>query len=424
MVHSANKHNLIELNKLPVAQNYFIAYSGGMDSTALLFALSQYTELKSQLTAIHVNHNIHPDSDQWVDHCQQQCHQLDIPLIVTSVALEDHSEASCRAARQEVFKNHLKSGDCLFTAHHLNDQIETVLFRLMRGTGLQGITGIASTKKFDHYFIHRPMISVSQNQIQNYINTHQLKHINDSSNQDNKYSRNHIRNLIVPELIKYEPQLLQNIHSTAKNLQQSQNLLAALIGNNNPFNYRTFDTPEMMSTAIYNWLHNIEQVPPNHKRLLQFSHDCLQAAPDKNPELQLQNFRLIRWHNRIYALHNSFDTDPVKNKIHLMSTAPAVVLGNNGHLQLQANQPLNIVATIRYEQTHEKIKLNDNGQHKQLKKLFQELEIPPWQRKHLPYLYINDQLMAVGTEIQSSEFKKILNQYKAEYQWLSPPFLL
>ena len=159
MVHSGN-NQLISLTDLPAADKYFLAYSGGMDSGALLHMLSQAPDLVGLLTAIHVNHNINHESHKWLQHCQQVCHQLNIPLITASVTPKDSSEASCRHARQEVFKKQLTQNDCLITAHHQNDQIETVLFRLFRGTGLQGMTGISQTNQFDHYTIHRPLLSV------------------------------------------------------------------------------------------------------------------------------------------------------------------------------------------------------------------------------------------------------------------------
>ena len=427
MVHSANNSplsKLTELNDLPTAKQYFIAYSGGIDSTALLHALSLEPALSGLLTAIHVNHNINSAATHWAEHCQIVCNELNISLITASVDLNDSSEATCRQARQHVFKQHLGKGDCLLTAHHQNDQIETVLFRLLRGTGLQGMTGIAKTNNFDHYKIHRPLLLLNKEQIKTYVLSNQLSYIDDPSNQDNHYRRNHIRNLIVPELEKYDVQALQNIGLTVQNLQQSHQLLNHLIGNNNPFNYQLFVGSDELSTALYHWLNNIDVQAPNRKRFIQFSQDCLLAKEDKNPELLLDDCCLVRWHKHIYALKNSEALPDTEIYIELNSDKSNITLPQNGELLFESTTQVTIPAVIKYRQNHQRIQLDVTGQHKKLKKLFQQSLIPPWERKTIPYLYIDNQLMAVGSDILSADFKILLSEYKAEYRWLSPQYIL
>ena len=419
MVHSANNNLLINLKNLPVAKQYYVAFSGGMDSTALLHALSLEPTIKERLTAIHVNHNINSAASQWADHCQRVCDAFKIPLISTSVNLEVHSEAACRAARQRIFKQHLNKDDCLLTAHHLNDQVETVLFRLFRGTGIQGLSGMSKTNNFDQYIIHRPLLCLSQKQIERYVEYNQLSFIEDPSNLDNSYKRNYIRNLIIPELVRYDSQILQNVELTAQNLNHSQQLLNHLIGINNPLDYKQFTDVYMLSTALYHWLHNL-----NHKQLTQYSADCLQSEQGKIPELMLDGYRLLRWQNQIYALKHAqsiADTDLV---IELSANTDNIALPENGELYFKSTLQVSIPAVIRYQQSHERLQLDKNGQHKKLKNLFQQHSVPPWERKTIPYLYIDNQLMAVGSEILAYEFKSLLSEYKAEYRWLSPQYIL
>jgi len=349
---------------------------------------------------------------------------LNIPLITASVTPKDNSEASCRQARQEVFKKQLTQNDCLITAHHQNDQIETVLFRLFRGTGLQGMTGISQTNQFDHYTIHRPLLSVTKNQIKDYVTTNQLNFVEDPSNQDNFYSRNHIRNIILPELNKYNNKASRNINLTALNLSHSQQLLSLLIGKNNPLNYKLFTDKGLLSTALYQWLHNLNLLLPSHKRLTQYSDDCLKAAPDKNPELLLDGCRIIRWSDHIYALKNLRTSQPKETSIEINSNEKYICLPDNGQLSFKSNKHICIPAKIKYQQSFERIKTNKNEQHKKLKNLFQQLRIPPWERKMIPYLYIDNHLMAVGSKIISYEFQTLLTEYNAEYRWLSPQYIL
>ncbi len=424
MVHSANKPPFANLSDLPEAKQYFIAYSGGKDSTALLHALSLKPKLKNRLKAIHVNHNINPESNKWAQHCKNICAQLKIPIITESVVPQASNEAALRQARNDAFKKHLKEGDCLMTAHHRNDQVETVLFRLFRGTGLQGMTGISKINQFHHYTIYRPLLHLSQNDIDDYINSQKLEHVEDASNYENHFSRNYIRNLVIPELEKYDKQTLQNIDSTAKNLYLSQQLLSRLVGNNNPFNYLIFKDKTELSTAFYHWLHNLNQQVPNRKRLDQFSHDCLQAAKDKTPLLLLNDYYLIRWNNHVYALRNRENLTSKEFNIKLTANQSNVILPNNGELFFNSTQEISFPAIIKYRQTHERIQIHATGQHKKLKNLFQQHKIPPWERDIIPYLYINNQLMAVGTQIFSADFLKLLSEYKAEYRWISAPYIL
>lgn len=427
MVHSASNKLLskhFELTDLPTANNYFIAYSGGIDSTALLHALSHEPRLTGRLTAIHVNHNINPRSNDWLKHCETTCDQLNIPLITESVMLEEHSEVACRQARQAVFRQHLNKGDCLMTAHHQNDQVETVLFRLFRGTGIRGLTGISKINRFEQYTIYRPLLGFNQQQIKQYIEQHQLPYIEDPSNQNNDYSRNYIRNIIIPMLEAYDADVLQNTELTAKNISHSHQLLDQLIGNKNPMNYKQYNDVDRLSTALYHWLGNLNLDIPSHKRLNQFSSDCLHAAADKNPQLLLEDKRLIRWHKGIYALTLSTNEKRRDLAVHLTNNNKNIVLPDNGQLVFTSSKPINISAVIKYQQSHERIQLSYNGQHKKLKKLFQQQHIPPWERLSIPYLYINNQLMAVGSEIISIQFKQLLSEYNAEYHWLSPQYIL
>ncbi len=425
MVHSANKSQaLIDTTQFPAAKHYFIAYSGGMDSTALLHSLATDKYFKEKLSAIHINHQINPESNIWADHCQNTCRKLGIPFIKETVTLEDHSEMACRQARQNVFKKYLKAKDCLLTAHHSNDQIETILFRLFRGTGLKGMTGMQRNNAFSHYTIHRPLLFVSKNLIKNHVTAHNLSYIEDPSNQDNKYSRNHIRNVIVPLLEQYHPSTLNNIVLTAKNLNHSQQMILHLVGKSNPLSFELPSDENILSTTLYHWLNNHGLAAPSHKRLLQFSQDCILAAEDKNPELPLNNCRITKWKNQLYLLNELPQINNDSPEFKINPADDVITLPDNGQVIIDEKLRRNVTIKIKYQQSRETIKTNQQGPSKKIKNLFQEMSIPPWQRTRMPYLYINNELMAVGSEVISADFKVLLNKYKAEYRWLSPQFLL
>ncbi len=424
MVPSANKLTLLDLSGLPQAEKYFIALSGGMDSMTLLHLLVTVPGIKEKLHAIHVDHQINSDSKLWADRCQHSCDQYGVPLQVSTVELPDHSENSARKARQQVFKNTLTDRDCLFTAHHQNDQIETILFRFLRGTGLNGLTGMDKRNNMAHYQVFRPLLHVSKSEIKAYAELHALRHVNDPSNLDNQYSRNHLRNEVIPVLQGYQRDVVNNIELTASNLSRSLNLINHLMGDANPIDLSSFNSQSLLSTALYHWMSAKNLSVPNHKRLDQFAKDCLSAEADKIPQLQFDQYQLLRWQNKIYALKVIDTVAESDIEATMVSGVKHALPITHGALLIDAAEPFEITVCIKFNQTHEQILLSKHRQHKKVKNLFQEMNIPPWQRRMMPYLYINDELMAVGSAIIGKQFQQLLTSHKAEYHWLSDQILL
>ncbi len=426
MVLSANNPSLLNLSQIPEANRYFVAYSGGMDSTAVLHALVTVTDLKDKITAIHINHNIDANASQWADHCQAFCDQLGVKLISRSVTLTDHSEDSCRRARQDVFTEQLGEGDCLITGHHLSDQIETVLFRLIRGTGLLGLTGMKVLSKHAHYQIFRPMLNTEKSDIEAYIKQNQLTYITDPSNSDNTYSRNFIRNEIMPLVRSQFPDASKNIALTAKNLQPSAQILGALFKDWNPYKVHSFAKVDKntFATVIYSWLSHFIELKPSHHALQQFAHDCINAAPDKMPQLNLSNVLLIYWGQKVYALkpRKFNNTETVEYSLH--ANKPIQLPGHSGSIELLSSHACTLNVVVKFQQPGEKILLANQTMRAKLKNLFQAKQIPPWERQVMPYLYIDDHLMAVGSQFKSAKFTQLLNELNAEYHWRSPQFLL
>ncbi|MCB1584186.1 MAG: tRNA lysidine(34) synthetase TilS [Marinicella sp.] len=425
MVPSANRPSLLDLSQLPKVNRFYIAYSGGIDSTALLHALIQHPDIDNkQLTAIHINHNIHPDSAGWSKHCQSFCYQHQITFISKSVQPIDHSENACRNERLKVFQNELGEKDCLLTGHQLNDQVETVLFRMIRGTGIHGLTGMSKLSKHKHYQVFRPLLSVTRNEIESYIDTHGLSYVVDSSNQQNQYSRNFLRNQVLPLIEEHYPHVFQNVLLTSANLKKSEQLLSQLISNHNPLDIKDIDNAGMLASILYHWLEKFKVPAANHHALEQFATDCLSASHDKLPELAMQNWQLKCWQNQVYLLHSLPHKTP--SKISTMLTANNIynLPYGLGSLHIKSDNHLSLPVTIMFQRPQERIKLPRQKHRQKLKNIFQSMKIPPWERAHMPYLFIDGHLMAVGSEIKSEDFILLLEAHKAEYQWLSPQHLL
>jgi len=424
MVHSANKPSILHLDQLPQAKNYYVAYSGGIDSTALLHALWSHDNIKDRIVAIHINHNINEQANAWTIHCQNFCHKHGIKLISVDVNPRSNSEDACRSARQQVYQQYVNKNDCLLTGHHQNDQAETVLFRLIRGTGIQGMTGISLLSYLHNIPIYRPMLFTSKYDINTYVTSNGLPYVTDSSNHSDQYSRNFIRNQILPLIETKFPNAIKNINLTANNIHHSAELIDSNFINLNPLHIHAENNETFLSTAIYHWLNQFNTQSPGQNKIRQFAYDCLNCGFDKSPELKLPQLHLICWKKQIHALkpHNvpsiqSFD-------ISLHNNQKFNLPNDTGELLLSCDQTIQLNGQIRYNQTGEEILSAHNKHHVKVKKLFQKHNIPPWERKITPYLYVDNQLMAVGSHIKSLTFKKYLNAVNAEYSWISPAYLL
>ncbi len=425
MVPSANNQSLLDLSQLPVAKRYFIAFSGGIDSTALLHALVQHPDIdNNHLTAIHINHNIHPDAVKWSEHCQSLCDEYQINFISRSVYPIDHSENACRNERLKVFQDQLSAHDCLLTGHHMNDQVETVLFRMFRGTGINGLTGMSMNAEQQHYQVYRPLLSVSRTAIESYVQEQGLNYVEDPSNQQNHYARNFLRNQVLPLIEQHYPNVIQNILLTRQNLQQTAQLLSQLIGHHNPLNIESIEDPETLASMLYHWLEQFKVVPCNHHALNQFAIDCIHAAHDKLPELSMPDWQLKCWQQRIYLLHHLPSEKPHAVSATITSNKPLLLPDGFGSLNIISEDHLSLAVTIEFQRPQEKIKLSQHKSRQKLKNIFQNNKVPPWERALMPYLYIEGCLMAVGSNLLSQEFLQLLSEHKAEYQWLSPQYLL
>ena len=186
----------LDLNK-----KIYVAYSGGPDSSALLYLLHQNNI--NNFEAIHINHNLSKNAFQWQSHCEQVCESLKVKLHVESIEITpegDGLESAARKARYDIFSKYLNFNEQILLGHHSNDVAETFLLRLFRGTGVDGLDGLAVKRKVGEGYLVRPLIKFSKDQILDYLKSNNIKYINDESNFELEQDRNYIRNTIIPAI--------------------------------------------------------------------------------------------------------------------------------------------------------------------------------------------------------------------------------
>ena len=200
-----------------------VALSGGRDSVALLHVLAHHLPASSRLSALHVNHGLSVFSDHWADFCRNLCDRLAVPLSVVPVVVDqragDGVEAAARRARYTVFAN--CAADDVLLAHHQADQAETVLLNLLRGAGVQGLSGMPQERRLalnSGPRLLRPLLSVPRRVLEIYLETQALSWIEDESNQDIQLRRNYLRREVLPCLEKIFPQVQSSLARTACHL--------------------------------------------------------------------------------------------------------------------------------------------------------------------------------------------------------------
>ena len=195
--------NLIK-NNLDLSKKIYIAFSGGPDSTALLHLISKMkTDFEIKPQAIHINHNLSNQSGKWAEHCKNICMNLDIDLLTESIEIRSEGggiESAARQSRYKIFRNILKKGEQIALAHHSDDVAETILMRMLRGTGIDGLEGPKFKRNLGAGILIRPFLNISKKEILSYLNENKLHFINDDSNKDNSFDRNFLRNKIFPLL--------------------------------------------------------------------------------------------------------------------------------------------------------------------------------------------------------------------------------
>jgi len=193
------------LDALSPKNRIFVAFSGGLDSTALLFLCNKALKEKKirNLKAIHINHNLSKNSDNWEQHCERFCKSNNIEFksfIIEVTKNRSSIESQARQERYKIFESLLDENDQILLAHHRDDVFETILLRLFRGTGVDGLSGLNEKRSLGKGEIIRPFLNLSKSDLKIYIEENNLSYVEDDTNSNNDFDRNFLRNEIIPSL--------------------------------------------------------------------------------------------------------------------------------------------------------------------------------------------------------------------------------
>ncbi len=408
----------------PERRRIAVAYSGGLDSSVLLHLAAHYCrDAGIDLYAFHVHHGLSPNAGQWLAHCRGQADALDVHFDAREVLVQhiaDHgTEQAARLARYNALAEMCTQHQValLLTAHHQDDQAETVLLQLFRGSGLRGLGGMAALHD-DHALLGegiavlRPLLDSSRTELEQYAREHAIAHIDDESNTDTRYRRNAIRQQIAPAIEAHFPGFAATVSRSARHLQSAQRLLDELAridlatceqGGALVVGQLTLLSVERIDNLLRYWLKGRGAAhAPSEAQLMQLREQLLAAQADAHPLLEIAGLAVMRERGLLTVAPDWVGTEPPSEAILVewrgerqiaipswhgtLSMQPGAAIGIDP--ALLAGQPLRIVARAGTE----RLKLDARRPSRTLKNLFQEAGLPARTRPWLPLIYIGDKL--------------------------------
>ncbi|EJL81118.1 tRNA lysidine(34) synthetase TilS [Pantoea sp. GM01] len=391
---------------------YVLAFSGGLDSTVLLHQLVCWQRQQPQLRvrALHVHHGLSPNADRWAQHCQQICMQWQIPCAVLQVQVDGRDsgiEAAAREARYQALFQQLQPGEHLLTAQHLDDQAETLLLALKRGSGPAGLAAMPLQRSVDDRLHLRPLLDVSRQQLENYAAEHQLSWIEDESNADSRYDRNFLRQQVLPLLQARWPHFCAASARSAALCGEQEQLLDELLAEQliqltDAHGALHFPPLLDMSEArrhalLRRWIAQQGGAMPAREALKRITDEVINSRDDAKPCLRFGDFELRRYRQQLYWLR----PQPSLSQHSLTwqdRSQPLDLPAGVGLLQANGE-----IAELRHPNADEEINIRFRAQGyyhllgraggREMKKLWQELGVAPWQRERIPLIYYNQTLI-------------------------------
>ena len=395
-------------------QSILVAFSGGLDSTVLLHQLVQWRAQHPEvaLRAIHIHHGLSPHADSWVQHCESVCMQWQVPLVVERVHLEDDGlgiEAQARRARYQAFAQTLLPGEVLMTAQHLDDQCETFLLALKRGSGPAGLSAMGENSPFAGTQLIRPLLAQTREALEAWARQHELCWIEDESNQDDTYDRNFLRLRVTPLLQQRWPHFAQAVARSAALCAEQESLLDELLASDLADCITAHGTlllvPLMMvsdvrrAALLRRWLAGLNAPMPSRDGLERIWQEVALAREDASPCFRLGEYEVRRYQSQLWWLKSvDGQSETVipwlewKTPLALPAGLGSVQLISAGELRMpQADEAV----SIRFKAPGLLHIVGRNGGRK-LKKIWQEQGIPPWRRDTTPLLFYGETLIAAA----------------------------
>jgi tRNA(Ile)-lysidine synthase len=399
-------------------QRYVIAFSGGLDSTVLAHALAnlkhQDDTVDIPVLAVHIDHGLQAESSGWGAKCRDTAAEFEIDFrsLVVNVQMESGKgpEASARDARYSALHSEMRKGDWLLSAHHREDQAETLLLNLIRGSGPAGVAGIGSLRRFGPGWLVRPLLNVDRADLKQYALDENLVWLDDPSNTNRRFDRNFLRHEVLPRLKSRWPDIATRLQRSAGHAGEASQLLVELaeididaLGGDTarlPIDALSALSAARQRNVIRYAIRDRGYSTPTALQLQRIMKEVIQARVDAQPLVSWPGASVRRYRNGLYLLPQNL-ADRVESR-ELVGTELDLGPGL-GVLRFESGADVGLSKALLdgglaikprvggerfspYGQTHTR----------ELKKLLQEEGVVPWMRDRLPLVYSGDRLLAVG----------------------------
>jgi len=431
---------LLQLQDFPATRRCWVAYSGGRDSHVLLHAMAGLRgRYPAELRAVHADHGLHPEAVAWGEHCRRVCAELAVPLELLKLDLDRRSgeslEAVARSARYRALAGVLGPGDLLLTAHHQDDQAETLVLQLLRGSGPSGLAAMPALAELPPGRLARPLLGFSRDRLAAYARREGLSWIEDPSNRDSGFDRNFLRHEVFPVLLRRWPGLGKTLARSARHCAEAQSLIDQLARTD--LQAARGEDPGVLSLAalrrlppprcralLRHWISEQGFRVPDTARLDRVLDEVLTAAGDRMPLVHWEGAEVRRYRDGLYLLRPLPPHDPelrldwdgntrlrLPEGLGVLATRPA--RGGGIDRELWRRSPLQ----VGFRRGGERCRPAGRRHTRSLKTLLQEHGVVPWMRDRIPLVFLDGRLAAVGDLWVCEEFRATPGRDGVELCW-------
>ena len=386
-------------------RRWVVAFSGGLDSS-LLLELCSRLPLAQPLVAVHIHHQLQAAADAWPEHCRRHCEHLGVPFTVIPVVPASASEADARVARYAAFEAFLEPDDCLLLAQHADDQAETLLLRLLRGSGVRGLAAMPERRPLGCAQLLRPLLQQSRVRLETVAAELGLKPVADPTNAHDHYDRNWLRLHVLPQLKRHWPALLHRCCDTIELMRDADELLRERAEEDlracrlSPFILDLTRlqqlSPARQRNLMHDWILSTTGLRLSRRRLLSVLQTMLSAQASSDPVERLQTKQLRRYRNRLYLLPDPLPlAEKTEGVVVCVGQSLNLPHGRLSWKSVARGLPPGVELTLYFRRGGERLRPLGRSGSVTLKQLLQESGVPPWLRPLQPLLKQNERIAAL-----------------------------
>jgi tRNA(Ile)-lysidine synthase len=420
-----------------------VGLSGGLDSVVLLALLRRIAPgLGLGLRALHVNHGLSPHAADWERFCRAHCARRRVPFQAVRVHVPGagaNIEARARAARYRAFSN--CGSELIALAHHRDDQAETVLLNLVRGSGVHGLAGMPAARALDgaqgaeranRARLVRPLLAVARSDLLRYARSQRLRWIEDESNRDARFARNFLRLQVLPLLEQRFPAMRETLARSAAHLRDAAALLdeialadCAASGDGHRLELKRLCAlgDARAANALRHWLTSRGEAPPGLARTREMLRQLTSARADMQPAIDLERIGVRRfrgWIELVARDRVESECEPLtwngERSVRLSDGAELIATPSRGN-GISAARLCAAAVTIRCRRGGERIRIAPTGGTRTLKNLLQEAGVAPWVRARMPLVYCGERFAWAPFVGVAADFRAAAGERAWQFCW-------